>query len=993
MEIAAAVASITQCLCGQCCSSQSVSRQCSYLKRPKAAIKLLQQKAELLNAREADVRTKLDEEQMFRGMDPTAEVNLWLNNIQKMKRILASFEVEIQENKTCLCGCFPNYYNRLKLGKFVSKRIHEVDTLLEQSQFPAISLVNNMLPDKGKTLPTTTLVGETAKIVLHRTWEYLVEVNSEIIAIYGMGGVGKTSIIKEINNKLLAENTHFDHVIWVTASKDSNTEKLQKDIAKEIGLCFDDEDGETRRARKLFEALWRRRKFLLIIDDLWEAISLEEIGVPIRAGKLLITTRLLRVCRRMEAEREIEVDVLSPQEAWDLFKQKVGERVISSPRINDLAKKVAKECGGLPLALITVGRALRNENKIKYWQTALSELRNSTTSIEGMTNHVFARLRFSYDRLKDDVTRSCFLYCALYPEDHLIETEELIKYWVWEGLFGKSGSQVDKMKTGEMVLNELTSTCMLEREGTTDYKYVKMHDLIRDMVIALTRENSTFMVKSGHGLRVPPMENDWPTDLERVSLMRNDLSSLCCEPNCPKLCTLLLQYNSFDKGILPSFFRHMQKLEVLDLSFTGIDHLPESVSHLESLHVLLLCSCWNLLRVPTLAKLKKMRVLDLTYTPIEQMPEGMETLENVRHLGLSYTRVSNMSSSTFPLENYKFIESLSLIGLQLESAGGESLVDVLASCNTLVELELSFDCMRDFDRYITSGHWSLLENFKFLIGDPTSSVDTGKNSISFFGVDIYDTLGDVWLADKVNELAIRACPSITHLPAFITSSKLQHCRIQHCEQMEFVINVAERSAFCELEWLEIDGLSKLSGICNGIVRGGTLAGLEVLHIRACNSLTTLLPLELVKNLTNIVEIKIENCEKIEKVIEVTEINDVDIVLPALKILKLSCLPELKQINRGRMICDSLSSVDVYSCPGLTTLPFLAEIRDEMINSLKEIRGGRRWWKAISRNHENATNRLHTVFEEVADDSFVGEDSEDDRSVCSDGSGSFPLSPR
>ncbi|KAL9159071.1 hypothetical protein ABFS82_08G110800 [Erythranthe guttata] len=960
MEIVAAVASITQCLCGECCSSQSVSRQCSYLKRPKAAIKLLQQKAELLNAREADVRTKLDEEQMFRGMDPTAEVNLWLDNIQKMKRTLASFEVEIQENKTCLCGCFPNYYNRLKLGKFVSKRIHEVDTLLEQSQFPGISLVNNMLPEKGKTLPTTTLVGETAKIVLHRTWEYLMGINSEIIAIYGMGGVGKTSIIKEINNKLLAENTHFDHVIWVTASKDSNTEKLQKDIAKEIGLCFDDEDGETRRARKLFEALWRRRKFLLIIDDLWEAISLEEIGVPIRAGKLLITTRLLRVCRRMEAEREIEVDVLSPQEAWDLFKQKVGERVISSPRINDLAKKVAKECGGLPLALITVGRALRNENKIKYWQTALSELRNSTTNIEGMTNHVFARLRFSYDRLKDDVTRSCFLYCALYPEDHLIETEELIKYWVWEGLFGKSGSQVDKMKMGEMVLNELTSTCMLEREGTTDYKYVKMHDLIRDMVIALTRENSTFMVKSGHGLRVPPMENDWPEDLERVSLMRNDLSSLCCEPICPKLCTLLLQYNSFDKGILPSFF-----------------------------------SCWNLLCVPTLAKLKKLRVLDLTYTPIEQMPEGMETLENLRHLGLSYTRVSNMSSSTFPLENYKFIESLSLIGLQLESASGESssLVDVLASCNTLVELELSFDCMRDFDRYITSGHWSLLENFKFLIGDPTSSVDTGKNSVSFFEVDIYDSLGAVWLADKVNELAIHACPSITHLPAFITSSKLQHCRIQHCEQMEFVIGVAERSAFRELEWLEIDGLSKLNGICNGIVHGGTLAGLEVLHIRACRSLTTLLPLELVKNLRNIVEIKIESCEKIEQVIEVTEINDVDIVLPALRILKLTCLPELKQISRGRMICDSLSSVEVYSCPGLTTLPFLVEIRDEMINSLKEIRGGKRWWKAISRNHENATNRLHAVFEEVADDSFVGDDSDDDRSVCSDGSGSFPLSPR
>ncbi|KAK6141127.1 hypothetical protein DH2020_025134 [Rehmannia glutinosa] len=716
--------------------------------------------------------------------------------------------------------------------------------------------------------------------------------------------------------------------------------KLQKDIAKEIGLCFDDEDGEMRRARKLFEALWRRRKFLLIIDDLWEAFSLENIGIPIsttvRAGKLLITTRSLRVCRKMEAEREIELHVLSQQEAWDLFKQKVGEEVLSSPRVQDIAKKVAKECGGLPLALITIGRAMRNETKIKYWQTALSELRNSTASIEGMTNQVFAQLRFSYDRLKDDVTRSCFLYCALYPEDHLIEAEELIKYWVWEGLLGRSGSQIDKMKLGEMILNELVSTCMLEsvyQHGSTD-KYLKMHDLIRDMVIALTRDNSSFMVKSGLVLRVLPVENEWHPDLERVSLMRNDISSLCCEPKCPKLGTLLLQYNSIDKGILPTFFRHLQKLEVLDLSYTGIDNLPESLSHLESLHALLLRSCWNLWCVPTLAKLMKLRVLDLTYTPIQHMPEGMDI------------------------------------------------------------------CMQEFDRYIMSGHWSWLENFKFLIGYPISSMHIGKNSVAFFGVDIYERLDPGWLPDRVIELAIHSCPSIAHLPVFLTAaaSKLQRCTIQYCEQMESIM-VAESGTFPNLEWLEIDGLSKLNGLCKGILPAGTLASLKVLHVRACNSLKTLLPLELGRHLRNLVEIKIENCEKISEVIAagekdgVTELHNGDIILPALQILKLSSLPELKQISRGVMICDSLSSMEVYRCPELITLPFLVEIRDELVDSLKQVRGSKKWWKAIMRNHGNAINCLRPVFEEIPENSFDGEDSEDDHSMVSDGSGSSPLAPR
>ncbi|CAA2980627.1 disease resistance RPS2-like [Olea europaea subsp. europaea] len=112
----------------------------------------------------------------------------------------------------------------------------------------------------------------------------------------------------------------------------------------------------------------------------------------------------------METVQEIEVHKLSMEEAWDLFQQKVGGEVLSSPRIRDLAKDVVNECSGLPLALITVGRALRKENNIRQWQAALSELRNSTANIEGMENQVFARLRFSYDRLMDDIVSS-FLFC------------------------------------------------------------------------------------------------------------------------------------------------------------------------------------------------------------------------------------------------------------------------------------------------------------------------------------------------------------------------------------------------------------------------------------------------------------------------------------------------------------------------------------------------------------------------------------------------------
>ncbi|KAL2466356.1 Disease resistance protein [Abeliophyllum distichum] len=1001
MEIAGAIARTVQLFCGQCCSNDSISEQCSYLRNPQAVLLILDEKLKFLTAREADLKTRLHVEKVLRGMDPTAEVILWLENVQKMKNIMASLEQEIQDNKSCLCGCFPNYYRRLKLGNSVTKKIHEVHKLLDDNKISDRSLVNMVL-ERGKTLPGTTLVGETAKRILLRTQEYLMDENIGIIGIYGMGGVGKTSIIKEINNQLLRKNALFDNVIWVTASKDSNLEKLQKDIAKVIGLCFDDEDSELTRASELYEALRRRSRFLLIIDDLWEAYSLENIGIPnptiVNGCKLLITTRSSNVCRCMETVKEIEVHVLSTEEAWNLFEQKVGEEVLSSPRMRDLAMDVAKECAGLPLALITVGRALRKEKNIRQWQAALSELRNSTANIEGVENQVFARLRFSYDRLKDDMTRSCFLYCALYPEDHIIEKEELIKYWLWDGLLGSFGSQIVKMRLGNMILNELKSACMLEgvyQDGHSDV-YVKMHDVIRDMVIALTRVNSSFMIKAGLSLQVPPVENEWPPNLERVSLMRNDLNCLSREPRCPKLCTLLLQYNSINKGIHPNFFHHMQNLKVLNLSYTGIYSLPESLSNLENLHALLLCSCWNLSYVPTLAKLKELRVLDLSYTSIEHMPDGMNMLVNLQHLNLSYTKAFEIPILLLP--RYKFLESLFIIGVWQFSLG-PVFVDVLANCSSLAVLEANFSSMQELDKYIASGHWNMLENFRFFIGYPPASTRMGNDCVGFYGVEhIYERLSPAWLPGRILELEIHECPGITHLPVFITAaaSRLQHCKIRYCDEMEWIIT-AEWSTFPNLEWLEIEGLCKLHQLSKGITPAGTLASLKILHVTACNDLRTLLPFDLVLQLINLEEIAVQNCETIVDIIaegeedqRVTEINNAEIVLPRLQKLKLSSLPELKHIVNGIMTCDSLSSIEVYKCDELKMLPFFVEIRQQLLHSLKQIKGSKGWWKALTRNHKDVLNLLYPIFKEEPENSSLEEDV---RSIHSEGSVASSYGPR
>lgn len=83
--------------------------------------------------------------------------------------------------------------------------------------------------------PTTELVGETtAKKIKDEIWGYLMGSDVQRIGVCGMGGAGKTTIVKHINNKLQEEPKKFENVIWITVSQDSrqlNLLELQNQIA------------------------------------------------------------------------------------------------------------------------------------------------------------------------------------------------------------------------------------------------------------------------------------------------------------------------------------------------------------------------------------------------------------------------------------------------------------------------------------------------------------------------------------------------------------------------------------------------------------------------------------------------------------------------------------------------------------------------------------------------------------------------------------------
>ncbi|XP_058088864.1 disease resistance protein RFL1-like [Magnolia sinica] len=948
------------------------AEQLKYLKSLPENMEILRSKTEELSSQQNDVKMELDRAEVRQGKKRKRDVEVWLKNVETITKDVRNIEDKLGEEE--------RYLPRLRLGKLVVKKIEEVTELQQKGRF-SDGLLMDAMPENGITLPTTRLVGKTTtERTLEMVWDCLMDVSLGKIGVHGMGGVGKTTIMKHINNRL-RETHFFDDIIWVTVSKARSLVRLQSDIAKAIELDLPEDDYEDNRSAKLFAALMRRKKFVLILDDMWEAFPLEKVGIPApdedNGCKLVLTTRDLGVCRGMETEKEIKVEVLLEEEAWELFKDKVGGEEVLSTNISNVAMLVAKECGRLPLAIVTVGRALRQVDDVRVWRNALNELKGSTCEIKGMEDVVFARLRFSYHRLRNDQIRACFLFCALYPEDYEIPTWELKDYWIWEGLIAEVGNREAELDKGQAILKELQYACMLESVIDKDnVECVKMHDLIRDMAINIARVASQFMVKAGVGLKELPRDEEWDGDLERVSLMRNDIEGMTGRPKCPKLCTLLLQLNPLSENPTHSFFEHMHSLKVLDLSLSNLKFLPESLSELENLHALLLRRC-PVSKVPSLAKMKELRVLNLYHTRIEELPEGVENLTTLRQLDLSCTR----NFKIFPAEvipKLAHLEDLLIYRSSCRWSSCSSLVGEGAGIEEIMRspqittLYIHFVDLPTFVSYMRSRQWRMLKGFRFTIGLvsshlPSAAFEWHSFSVEIVGCNLVSGENSLLLPDNTLNLDIDDCNDISRLselPCLANLTQLRECYLGQCKGMECVI-MAEENSLSTLEKLLLSELPNLRTLCNGFVLHDTLVNLKVLHVEACLNLKNLFSLFLLHQLQNLEEIVVEGCKVMEEIAsgggEVGETINNTITLPRLKRLEFYRLPELKSICGRILICNSLCIIKVWNCPKLKKLPISLS---SLTHSLKEIRGSRKWWNELEWDNHNAKTHLQPFFKDM-----------------------------
>ncbi|XP_019077694.1 probable disease resistance protein At5g63020 [Vitis vinifera] len=384
------------------CFYDHTSRHTLYIRDLKKNLRALSQKMEELNNLYEDVTARVEGEEQ-RQMRRRKEVGGWIRGVEEMveevNEILRRGDQEIQ--KRCLRCCPRNCWSSYKIGKAVSEKLVTLSDQIGRGHFDVVA---EMLPRPlVDELPMEETVG--SELAYGRICGFLKDPQVGIMGLYGMGGVGKTTLLKKINNDFLTTSSDFDVVIWDVVSKPPNIEKIQEVIWNKLQIPRDIWEIKSTKEQKAAEIsrVLKTKKFVLLLDDIWERLDLLEMGVPHpdarNKSKIIFTTRSQDVCHQMKAQKSIEVMCLSSEAAWTLFQKEVGEETLKShPHIPRLAKIVAEECKGLPLALITLGRALAGEKDPSNWDKVIQDLGKFPAEISGfgLVLAVLATAGFSF---------------------------------------------------------------------------------------------------------------------------------------------------------------------------------------------------------------------------------------------------------------------------------------------------------------------------------------------------------------------------------------------------------------------------------------------------------------------------------------------------------------------------------------------------------------------------------------------------------------------
>ncbi|KAJ4786532.1 Disease resistance protein RPP8 [Rhynchospora pubera] len=335
-----------------------------------------------------------------------------------------------------------------------------------------------------------------------------------VVSIVGQGGLGKTTLAKTAYNSGKVKS-EFKIRVWLSISQQFQFINVLRTMLEGIRPLNQDEkdllkDPKSQPIAVQYFAqelnrLLKEKRYLIIMDDVWTPKLWDQFQHVLpntnMGSRVLITTRISEIAKKADSTSDpYNMRYLSEEESQKLLLKNAFP--FQDPKayldgLSDLPKQFARKCGHLPLALkVAGGRLSRELPTYNSWHKILQKF----SWHDGDGKDCTDILATSYEDIPAYL-KPCFMYFALYPEDHKIKVKDLIRMWVSEGFIPEKNGTIMEA-TAEDYLEKLVQRSMIqvvERHLNGSIKYCRIHDLLRDLAIEKAKEINFLQIISNQG--------------------------------------------------------------------------------------------------------------------------------------------------------------------------------------------------------------------------------------------------------------------------------------------------------------------------------------------------------------------------------------------------------------------------------------------------------------------------------------------------------------
>lgn len=292
-----------------------------------------------------------------------------------------------------------------------------------------------------------------------------------IVGIYGMGGIGKTTIAKAFYNSTfhLFEGSCFLANVREVCEQPNGLVHLQEQLLSEILQGSKQKVANEHIGISFLKERLCHKRVLIILDDLDQLSQLDRLAGQRQwfglGSRIIITTRDENFLSQAKVDHRYEARALNDHDSLRLFSWHAFRKPNPVKTYQDLSEGIVHYTTGLPLALEVLGASLYGRTRRKLWVSTLKKLKNIPPY------QVLEKLRISFDTLDDATIKNIFLDIACF----FIGMDKDYASNILEGCGFFPG----------IGISILIERCLL-RIGQGNK--LRMHDLVRDMGKEVVRE-------------------------------------------------------------------------------------------------------------------------------------------------------------------------------------------------------------------------------------------------------------------------------------------------------------------------------------------------------------------------------------------------------------------------------------------------------------------------------------------------------------------------